>query len=69
MAVPKKRTGASAQGHRRANWKATIPTVTRCKNCGATIPTHTVCPECGQYKGKVASKKEPVKAADSTEEK
>ena len=23
MAVPKKRTGASAQGHRRSNWKAT----------------------------------------------
>ncbi len=23
MAVPKKRTGHSAQGHRRSNWKAT----------------------------------------------
>ena len=25
MAVPKKRTGHSAQGHRRSNWKATKP--------------------------------------------
>ena len=67
MAVPKKRTGASAQGHRRANWKATIPAVTTCSNCGATIPTHTVCPECGQYKGQVVSKKAQA-ATVSTEE-
>ena len=67
MAVPKKRTGASAQGHRRSNWKATIPSVTTCKSCGATIPTHTVCPECGQYKGQVVSKKAQA-ATVSTEE-
>ena len=67
MAVPKKRTGASAQGHRRSNWKATIPAVTTCKSFGATIPTHTVCPECGQYKGQVVSKKAQA-ATVSTEE-
>ena len=67
MAVPKKRTGASSQGHRRSNWKATIPAVTTCKSCGATIPTHTVCPECGQYKGQTASKK-AVAAVEKTEE-
>ena len=65
MAVPKKRTGASAQGHRRANWKATVPTVTTCKNCGALVPTHTVCPECGQYKGVVASKKAVATTTDA----
>lgn len=68
MAVPKKRTGASAQGHRRANWKATVPAVTTCKSCGATILTHTVCPECGQYKGQVVSKKAAVKTEEKTEE-
>ena len=34
MAVPKKRTGHSAQGSRRANWKATKPETTKCPNCG-----------------------------------
>lgn len=59
MAVPKKRTGKSAQAKRRANWKATIPATTKCSNCGAVVLTHTVCPECGSYKGKVVSIKNP----------
>ena len=58
MAVPKKRTGHSAQGSRRANWKATKPETTKCPNCGETVLTHTVCTECGTYKG------QPVKLAD-----
>ena len=58
MAVPKKRTGHSAQGSRRANWKATKPTTAKCPNCGATVLAHTVCTECGTYKG------QPVKLAD-----
>ncbi len=57
MAVPKKRTGHSAQGHRRSNWKATTPTTTVCPNCGETVLTHTVCTSCGTYKGNVVSKK------------
>ena len=55
MAVPKKRTGASAQGKRRANWKATKPATTTCPKCGAIALAHTVCTECGYYKGKPAS--------------
>ena len=57
MAVPKKRTGHSAQGKRRSNWKATKPTTTKCPNCGSVMLTHTVCTACGQYKGKVVSRK------------
>ncbi len=57
MAVPKKRTGASAQGHRRSNWKATVPETTTCPNCGELVLAHTVCTACGQYKGKVVSRK------------
>ena len=57
MAVPKKRTGASAQAHRRANWKGSVPETTICTNCGATVLTHTVCMECGTYKGETVSKK------------
>lgn len=58
MAVPKKRTGHSAQGSRRSNWKATKPETTKCPNCGETVLTHTVCTACGTYKG------QPVKLAD-----
>lgn len=59
MAVPKKRTGHSAQGHRRSNWKATKPATTKCPKCGETQLTHTVCTACGYYKGKVVSIKSP----------
>lgn len=76
MAVPKKRTGHSAQGHRRSNWKATKPETTKCPTCGATVLTHTVCTECGTYKGKPVSLKgkneelvkEEPKKAEKTEE-
>ena len=60
MAVPKKRTGHSAQGSRRSNWKATKPETTTCPNCGETVLTHTVCTACGTYKGKPVSLKDRV---------
>ena len=59
MAVPKKRTGHSAQGKRRSNWKATKPATTKCPNCGEAVLAHTVCTACGTYKGKVVSRKSP----------
>ena len=59
MAEPKKRTGHSAQGHRRSNWKATKPETTKCPNCGETKLAHTVCTACGYYKGKAVSIKSP----------
>ncbi len=59
MAVPKKRTGHSAQGHRRSNWKATKPETTKCSNCGELVLTHTVCTACGYYKSKAVSIKSP----------
>ncbi len=78
MAVPKKRTGHSAQGHRRSNWKALKPETTKCPNCGATVLTHTVCTACGTYKGQPVSLKDrkegaavkakPVKKAEVKEE-
>lgn len=74
MAVPKKRTGHSAQGKRRSNWKATKPTTVKCPNCGEVALAHTVCTACGTYKGKVVSKKaegfvEEVKEAKKSTEK
>lgn len=69
MAVPKKRTGASAQGHRRSNWKATKPATTTCSKCGAIVLAHTVCTECGYYKGKPASIKHADYNAEAVETK
>ena len=66
MAVPKKRTGHSAQGKRRSNWKATKPTLTKCPNCGQAVLAHTVCTACGTYKGKPVSLKD--QAAQPVEE-
>lgn len=60
MAVPKKRTGHSAQGKRRSNWKATKPETTVCSNCGQPALTHTVCTACGYYKGQPVSLKDRV---------
>lgn len=69
MAVPKKRTGHSAQGHRRSNWKATKPETTKCSNCGEVVLTHTVCTACGYYKGKAVSIKSPDYVDATTEAK
>ena len=69
MAVPKKRTGHSAQGHRRSNWKANKPETTKCPNCGATVLTHTVCTECGTYKGQPVSLKDRNVAVEAKEDK
>ena len=66
MAVPKKRTGHSAQGKRRSNWKATKPTLTKCPNCGQAVLAHTVCTACGTYKGKVVSKKGQAEVVEET---
>lgn len=69
MAVPKKRTGHSAQGSRRSNWKATKPETTKCPNCGATVLAHTVCTACGTYKGKPVRLKDKVEKVTVEEKK
>ena len=69
MAVPKKRTGHSAQGKRRSNWKAAKPTLTKCPNCGQAVLAHTVCTACGTYKGKPVRLKDQAAAAEVKEEK
>ncbi len=69
MAVPKKRTGHSAQGHRRSKWKAIKQETTKCPNCGEIVLTHTVCTACGTYKGKPVSLKDRVEEIPVKEEK
>ena len=62
MAVPKKRTGHSAQGKRRSNWKASKPALTKCPSCGQAVLAHTVCTACGTYKGKPVRLKDQAAA-------
>jgi large subunit ribosomal protein L32 len=53
MAVPKRRTSRANTRHRRAQWKATAPTLTRCP-CPRreTVMPHRACPHCGLYNGR-----------------
>ncbi|MEI8390538.1 MAG: 50S ribosomal protein L32 [bacterium] len=57
MAVPKKRAGKCAQGHRRSHWKATLSETVKCSNCNEVALAHTVCTSCGFYGGKLVSAK------------
>lgn len=51
MAVPKRKMSRANTRARRAQWKASAPSLVACSNpaCEALHPPHTVCPECGQY--------------------
>ncbi len=53
MAVPKRRTSRANTRHRRAQWKASIPTLAACP-CPRkeTIIPHQACTHCGLYRGR-----------------
>jgi large subunit ribosomal protein L32 len=50
MGVPKKRTSKMRRDRRRANWKATAPTVGTCPRCKEPIQPHRACASCGYYR-------------------
>lgn len=52
MGVPKKKRTRSKIGHRRAHQKLSLPTLSKCPQCGTPKLSHFACPECGYYKGK-----------------
>lgn len=52
MAQPKKKTSRSKRNSRRAHWKAVLPTLVMCDQCGEKKPSHMVCTNCGHYKGR-----------------
>ena len=60
MAHPKRRISKARKGKRRTHYKASVPTLTTCSNCGSPVLYHRVCNECGYYRGKVAVEKEVV---------
>jgi large subunit ribosomal protein L32 len=58
MAHPKSRTSKTRRDKRRTHYKASLPTLATCSNCGATVKYHNICPECGYYRGKQVIEKE-----------
>lgn len=54
MAVPKRRTSKSRQGHRRSHHHITPKGVQYCPQCSEPILPHRVCDNCGHYQGRTA---------------
>ncbi|HEY9842744.1 MAG: 50S ribosomal protein L32 [Candidatus Sericytochromatia bacterium] len=52
MPQPKKKTSKSKRNSRRQHWRAVLPTLVSCDQCGEKKPSHVVCPSCGHYKGR-----------------
>jgi large subunit ribosomal protein L32 len=49
VAVPKRKTSRSNTRSRRAQWKASAPTLVSCKRCKQAKLPHVACPTCGYY--------------------
>lgn len=60
MAHPKRKTSKTRRDKRRTHYKAVVPTVVSCTNCGSPVIYHRVCMNCGYYKGKPAIARETV---------
>jgi len=54
MAHPKRKTSKQRRDKRRTHYKAAVPNVVNCSNCGNAILFHRVCSECGFYRGQLA---------------
>lgn len=52
MPNPKNKFSNARRDKRRANWKLTVPTLVKCKDCDAYHMPHHVCPACGKYDGR-----------------
>jgi len=52
MAVPKGKTSKARRDKRRTHYKAVMPAVATCSNCGEPVKPHNVCAKCGHYNGK-----------------
>ncbi|MFO7574828.1 MAG: 50S ribosomal protein L32 [Bacteroidales bacterium] len=57
MAHPKRKHSKTRRDKRRTHYKAEVPTLGKCSNCGSAVLYHRVCPECGHYRGKLAVEK------------
>jgi len=57
MAHPKHRISKQRRNKRRTHYKAEVPTLASCSNCGTAVLYHRVCPECGFYRGRLIIEK------------
>jgi large subunit ribosomal protein L32 len=54
MAVPKRRTSKSKQGHRRSHHRVTAKGIQYCVKCNEPVLPHRICAACGNYQGREA---------------
>jgi len=52
MALPTTRHSKARRDKRRAQWKLSVPNLSRCPQCARRILPHHVCPHCGFYRGR-----------------
>jgi len=52
MPHPKRRMSKTRTAKRRTHYKATVPSMGTCPNCGEVKLTHRACPSCGYYGGR-----------------
>lgn len=62
MPVPKRRKSKSRRDMRKSQYlKMSMPSLSKCPNCGSQKLPHRVCLYCGFYKGQEVIKMEEVK--------
>ncbi|MCS7053664.1 MAG: 50S ribosomal protein L32 [Ignavibacterium sp.] len=49
MPNPKRKMSKSRRDKRRTHYKASVPTLSKCSNCGEMKLSHRACPSCGYY--------------------
>lgn len=52
MALPKGKVSKARRNSRRANWKISAPSITKCPRCQKMKLNHRVCKHCGYYDGR-----------------
>ena len=53
MPLPKRRFSRSRRDKRRLQIHLTVPSLTKCPQCGGTVRSHRVCRSCGHYRGRL----------------
>ena len=46
---PKNKTSRGRRDKRRANWKMSVPSLSKCPKCGELMLSHRGCKNCGTY--------------------
>lgn len=69
MSKPKHRHSSARGKKRRTHYKAELPSLTKCTQCGKEKKPHFVCPHCGYYKGVQVKYTESVEDRKARKEK